>query len=926
MKKVLMVLFFGVLSILLNNVLALEHDFTRLPLDSEGWTDLLNMYQNDSQYTNSRIIYVSSSEGDDITGTYYTPGDAEIGNNPFNPLGLIQPFATLSAAESYMRDGYGDIMLLKRGDNWTANIPSWDKSGASQYERIIIAAYGNESYDRPKTGQFRIDNPVDYIIIANLELDENERAMNLEGEMNHILIEDCYIPPGPDHGIAIQNINGEGGIDYLTLRRNVIAGRYRPSGDTSYTQGFYIDDSINLLIEENIIDDNGHDEFDVPYSTADLRSHNTYVMLGHGLGENHIWRYNVITRASSHGLQAGNGGIIKGNLLIQNPIALQTTRGDAWYPEGCQANVTKNVILHGIDISNDDRRGWGIVIANAEGQHIEDNIIAGNNESGMPFGIYMSPRTRNEVLMLVNNITIKNNIIHNWNGQNVIDGESLHMGGVYAQNITNIEISDNKFHTTNPDLRIIQADYTDSIILSNNNSLYGTRTAGEQFRINESEYDLNVYKTIYSDTTSDANQTIPTGEYGILNYLSSIGENATFDSFYNNLHSQRKGNWNNQYTAVPIINFVREKFGRDSIVTKYQENSDVSAEIFFSFDGESGYQYLGATNAHPGGGYFAHLGGNVNGAESVLPNPCSNRDTSNYHYTVLSNEPEAQGSVNGSQYSLKTPYAGYCNDESFTRDTTTIMLNSPIEEYYIRWYQKWTGSWNNANVQQKFTKFYNPSYLSYSTAHFSFAPNSNVWRNYMINLEGRFDMNGIPHAANVWIYETEEGAGNQYVGVARAWDDINNGIGPGGADAQFVFETDEWYCIEIHSKLNSDANTADAVLEAWVDGIKVFEVKNFKYYNDLLNRIGTNAFELQHIYYNRATNDNQPTYMDNIVVSDEYIGPITASPCTHNADLNSDCSINRTEINNYVNSWKSDLSISMSSVMEAINYWKAGSY
>jgi hypothetical protein len=38
--------------------------------------------------------------------------------------------------------------------------------------------------------------------------------------------------------------------------------------------------------------------------------------------------------------------------------------------------------------------------------------------------------------------------------------------------------------------------------------------------------------------------------------------------------------------------------------------------------------------------------------------------------------------------------------------------------------------------------------------------------------------------------------------------------------------------------------------------------------------------EMQHIYYTRDTNDDQPTYMDNIIISDTYNGAAGVSPST----------------------------------------------
>ena len=48
----------------------------------------------------SRLIYVSSSRGNDTTGRAYLPTDSVIGADPFNPVGVIKPFRTIASAMS----------------------------------------------------------------------------------------------------------------------------------------------------------------------------------------------------------------------------------------------------------------------------------------------------------------------------------------------------------------------------------------------------------------------------------------------------------------------------------------------------------------------------------------------------------------------------------------------------------------------------------------------------------------------------------------------------------------------------------------------------------------------------------------------------------------------------------------------------------
>lgn len=288
------------------------------------------------------------------------------------------------------------------------------------------------------------------------------------------------------------------------------------------------------------------------------------------------------------------------------------------------------------------------------------------------------------------------------------------------------------------------------------------------------------------------------------------------------------------------------------------------AATYFEWNGESGYQYLGSLNKHPGGGYFSWLGGQVSKPEGT---GC--QDPQSTHNTILSGDTAAIGSILGSKNALKTPYNGACPNESFSRDNTTI-TTPPLYEGYMRYYQKWTGDWNSSSVQHKYTKFYG-GYGTLPVVHFSFAPKAKNWRTFVPNLEKHFDKDGIARSTgSIWVNATPAAAGSAYAGVNRSYDDLLNGIN--GTDGEMNFETDRWYSIEYHWKVNSDAYASDGVLEAWVDGKKVFGIYDFKFFNTG-TRPSVSVYELQHIYYNRSTT-NQPTYIDNIIISDRYNGPV----------------------------------------------------
>jgi hypothetical protein len=296
-------------------------------------------------------------------------------------------------------------------------------------------------------------------------------------------------------------------------------------------------------------------------------------------------------------------------------------------------------------------------------------------------------------------------------------------------------------------------------------------------------------------------------------------------------------------------------------------SSLVEATVFFSFDGESGYQYMGSGSPHPGGGYFSHMGGLISGPEATQ---CSDA-VGTYHHTILSNDAAAQGAVSGSQYALKTPYRAGCPDESFLRDTTTITLAAPLQEYYMRWYQKWTGNWFEATFQ----KFFKPKDSGGVTCpgQFGFSingpgPGHNSLFAAIRNIEGHFDKDGVTRNPVVEVSATMLWPVTGPGPTSMAYDDDET------TTSEFVFAVNTWYCIEVHVKINTSGNS-DGLMEIWVNGNKVLGIYNYKWYTGTI--YGVTSFEMQHVYYDRDAID-EPTYMDNIVISDSYIGPFGSTP------------------------------------------------
>lgn len=298
-----------------------------------------------------------------------------------------------------------------------------------------------------------------------------------------------------------------------------------------------------------------------------------------------------------------------------------------------------------------------------------------------------------------------------------------------------------------------------------------------------------------------------------------------------------------------------------------------NATVIFQYDGESGYQYMGSTNAHPGGGYFLQMGGNISAPEGVYDASACTPDTTNYHYSVLSNDVAAQGASTGSTHAIKTPYLGVCPNEAFQRDTTIIMTPL-LQEYWIKWDQKWTGSFQ-ASQQQKFAKFY---YSGDTTEHaisgyFVLRPGTTttgLYQAYFQNVDELLDRE-CPSMSTAQVWISPVGPCSL---PTHSYDSSSETTTP------IIFELDRWYTIKIHSKMNSANDVADAVFEIWVDGVLRLQLTNFKIKNGVdYTSPGTDRFELQHIYYDRSSVD-QTTYMDNIIISDTALGGETPADTT----------------------------------------------
>lgn len=285
------------------------------PQDKDGWSII-------TPAVDSRLIYVSSSDGDDSKAKAYFSKDI---TEPRNPPASVVAFKTIDAALKLQRDGYPDWVLLKKGDVWQLDKPIYLQIGRSSTSPSVLTSYGS-SIKRPliNTG---VNNGIDlkrsnsFIAVIGLEFYANHRdpdssdfigwtnvktpmgfssLTNRVQDAESIILEDNVFRFFSG-GIGLASLDDKHQKNII-IRRNQVLNSYSVSG---HSQGVYMADADGVLIEENLFDHNGwyKQNFEALNKTSEgqatLFNHNAYLVNM----ENMVVSNNIFSRSSSIGLK-----------------------------------------------------------------------------------------------------------------------------------------------------------------------------------------------------------------------------------------------------------------------------------------------------------------------------------------------------------------------------------------------------------------------------------------------------------------------------------------------------------------------------------------------------------------------------------------------------------------------------------------------
>jgi len=495
---------------------------TGFPLDKSGWSII-------KPQVDSRLIYVSSSEGDDNRARPYF--SAHIAD-PYNPDKKFVAYKSISKAMKSVRNGYPDWVLLKRGDEWIVKKPIAGVSGKAKSSPFVLTSYG-DSYKRPlvKTGVssgFVLARGRSFVAVVGVDFYAHQRDPNSIGfvgwdnvkkpsgfksvtnnkaDIQSLLLEDNVFRFYKNN----VQINGNKKSLNIVIRRNQFLDSY---STTSHSQGVYIADGT-LLLEENLFDHNGW--FKQRFQKLNSRAEGQATFYNHNAYfkniNNSTIRGNIFSRASSMGVKFTSNSskqtkrnavkssnlLIDGNLFIEGEIGL-SIGGNTDFNNGYRwKNIrVNNNLMFNVGGSRPTNRGlaWHIDADDWDGGEIVNNYLLYNDNPSKVknvFGIKVSGWSQN--------VQISRNVIH-----------GLHEG------------------------------VNRSIITPKNKD-----------RLNI-EVRNNLVNQVHIIRTNSKN---------IGSYMASLGATGGADSFIIGVKQQAKNNWKVEYTVATLYKYIKSSFVRD---------------------------------------------------------------------------------------------------------------------------------------------------------------------------------------------------------------------------------------------------------------------------------------------------------------------------------------------------------------------------
>ncbi len=572
-----------------------------------------------------KIYFWDGTQIVDATGSATGEGGVAYGTDPMSPVGPIKPYrrwvyvaprrtgwgidnAKVGAAwdgTSYQAPGGGafrhsfpDWWLFKRGDSFDlqAEYLSFAQEttplltettggslavpgGRSATQLQVMGAYGDLSQPRP-----RFINPNTTIFLragvdpspkhtAYLSLHFDGRGTNgqtVSGfsflgqttEAENILLEDLWLEALG--GSSIQS------SAQITLRRLLITDGFNKIGENAHVQGLYTGGTRDsrIRIEQSILMRNGfkHGDPELSWPPSGDQKWNIFdrnMYLSGECNNDVCGVFDTVSMIGASGDQFRSGMRVERNFFYQGYVGLGAHGG---YPDsdGPTGTMVDNVLQRFTGSgTNDDRGhpGWGFTLSSgAYRVEVARNIVTGAQHPARSYGLLLDNLGWYCYSHIFQHATRENNIHDNVFDTGaapaairVVDGNGNEMADIADRCGPLPGIPGT---TSN--------QFVNNVLINaaNTESEYIARTNSESIP-NDTLFSGNA---MYLDRTTAANDRgWLDPERTLKTYLESLGVTVTSDDgfieYFNEAKQQRRGYWREEYTARPLVNYMRGGFG-----------------------------------------------------------------------------------------------------------------------------------------------------------------------------------------------------------------------------------------------------------------------------------------------------------------------------------------------------------------------------
>ncbi len=535
--------------------------------EASGTRDAENGWTTFDLHTDSRIVYVSSSEGDD-------------GNDGLTPETAV---ASPAKGAELVRDGSPDFLLFRRGDTWRAQDLGADrvvrrfKSGLDKAHPMVVSSYG-DSTERPRLEidkDFIDDDGKEksYLAVVGLAFISfpkvpNDSAFNgadggalrFVGTGHDLLFEDNYLEYGE---FVVQNVSD------VEVRRNVIYRSYHvgtcayngdgsrnPNGDSTHRpSGIFAGHVTGLLIEGNVFDQNGWNP-DVAEACATIYNHDMYLS-----GNSQLTvKDNLVMRASSIGIKLSSGTagestdiLVEGNLFAEGEIGI-SMGGNADTAYRFQDAVIRNNVFTDIGRAQPTTRtlSWHIDLIDNDKSEVTGNLFV--NQPAVTTnatGIHLSGGTNRD-------ITIENNVFYDLLRRAlVVDSVGAWSGIRFASNQL----------VSGTDLGCLIDQSGGFAATTYADNAYRSGAAADSwFCTDAGKLSLGEWSAASGETGATQSTLVaPEPGRNLDSYATSLGVGSTLDDFAREARQQSRHNFRAEFTARAACNYIREGFGQSPL-------------------------------------------------------------------------------------------------------------------------------------------------------------------------------------------------------------------------------------------------------------------------------------------------------------------------------------------------------------------------